>query len=200
MTTKASIASQALTLLRANTIESLNQDSEEAEVVNVFYTSFIEDIFSRYPWSFAKIKEELTASSTPTNEWEYAHTLPAGCLRVIAIYDSASTGARPIKNWTRSGNEIHSNSATLYIQYIYYVPEASWPGYFAQYAYHALAALIAIPITDDENVAAYWKRITYGTDEENERGGKFGVAASVDSQSKPPEQLDMPDLIMARFS
>jgi len=200
MTTKVSVASQALTLLRANTISSFNQDSDEAEIVRTFYDDFANDIFSRYPWSFAKTKDSLTAAATPTNEWLYAHTLPGNCLRVVAIYNTNSSGAQPIKDWTRHGNEIHSNSENLWVQYIYYVDEGDWPGYFTQYAIYALAALLAIPVTDDENIAISMRRIAYGTDEENERGGKFGVAASVDSQSKPPEEVAMPDLILARFS
>jgi hypothetical protein len=200
MPTDVSIASQALTLLRANTIDSFSDGSNEAEIASVFYDDFISDIFSRYPWSFAKKKDELTVDATaPINEWTYAHQMPTDAARILAIYNSDAVGAKPIRDWERSGEFIHSDHAELWAEYTYEVSESSWPGYFTQFAIPALAALLALPVTDDENVAAYWKRIAYGTDEENERGGKFGVAASTDAQSTPPEEVAMPDLILARF-
>lgn len=201
MTTDIDIINQALTLLRANTITSLNDGSEEADIATIYYDDFKKDIFSRYPWSFAKKKAALTVDGTdPVNEWDYSHQIPTDMERLIAIYNSSAVGAKPMKAWKRHGQYIHSDEATLYAQYIFEVDEADWPGYFKQYAIHALAALLAIPVTDDEQVAAYWRRQAYGLDEENERGGKFGVAASADAQADTPEEINMPDLVAARFS
>lgn len=201
MATNVTVASQALNLLRESTITSFSDGSTAAEIANNFYTDFISDIFGRYPWSFAKKRAALVVDSTdPVNEWTYSHQIPSDAIRVIAIYDSSVVGAKPITRWDRIGPYIHSDSATLWMEYTYYIGEAMWPGYFIQYAVAALAALLAMPITDDPDLAAYWKRVAYGTDEENERGGKFGVAASADAQSKPPEEIMTPDLVAWRFS
>lgn len=200
MATDITITNQALTLLRANTISSFNDGSNEADIADLYYDDFLKDIFSRYPWSFAQKRAELTVSGTdPVNEWDYAHSLPSDNERIIAIFNSDQVGAQPIKRWKRRAGFIDSNEAELWALYVYVVDEADWPGYFIQYAIHALAALLAMPITDDEDVALKWRRVAYGTDEDNERGGKFGVAASADSQQTTPEEVAMPDLIAARF-
>jgi hypothetical protein len=200
MTSAVSLASQALTLIRANAITSFTDGSNEADVVNIMYADFVKDILGRYPWSFAKKKISLTVDTTsPVNEWRYSHQMPTDCLRLIAIYASSAIGTKPVKDWERHGNYIHSDYATLWGEYIFDPGEAYWPGYFTQYAIYALAALIAMPVTDDPDLAAQMKRLAYGLDEDNERGGKFGVAASTDAQSTPPEEVGMPDLILARF-
>ena len=47
------IASQALGLLRANTISSFDDGSNEADIAKLYYPDFAQDILTRYPWNFA---------------------------------------------------------------------------------------------------------------------------------------------------
>lgn len=200
--TNIDVASQSLGLIRADTINSFDEGSNEADKASLYYTTFIKDIFSRYPWSFALVKRQLSRDSTaPVNEYLYRHVIPAESLRVFAVYNSGQVGAKPLRqSWKRVGNFIYSNEPTLWGEYTIYVAEATWPGYFIHYAIHAFAAMLAVPITDDKDLRDELHVLTYGRDTENERGGKFSVAASTDSQGTPPQEIGMPDLIAARFS
>lgn len=201
-TTDIDVASQSLGLCRGKPISSFNEGTNEADIADQYYMTFIADIFSRYPWSFALKKRQLSRDATaPENEFTYRYVVPAEVQRIFAVYRSGQVGAKPItEGWDRVGNFIETNENELWAEYTVYKSESQWPGYFLQYAIHAFATLIAVPYSDDKDLRNDLHVLTYGKDQENERGGKFGVAASTDSQSKPAEQIQTPDLILARFS
>lgn len=200
--TNIDVSSQALGLCRGTPISSFTEGTNEADIIAQYYLTFIADIFSRYPWSFALKKRQLSRDATdPVNEWKYSFVVPAEVQRIFAVYRSGQVGAKPMtEGWDRVGNFIFTNEPELWAEYTVYKSESQWPGYFLQYAIHALATLIAVPYSDDKELRNDLHVLTYGKDQENERGGKFGVAASTDSQSKPAQQIQTPDLIIARFA
>lgn len=198
------IASQALGLLRANTITSFTEGTNEADIAKLYYADFVQDILTRYPWAFVTKKRLLNQTDAPLNEYQYAHIVPAEALRLWAVYNSGAVGAKPINSFDAAapngGREIHSNHNVLYGEYTVYSAESNWPGYFTHFAIHAFAALIAIPVTDDDDLAAKMHRLAWGAADEGENGGKFSVAASIDAQQKPPEEILSSPFIDARFS
>ena len=198
------IASQALGLIRANVIDSFDDGSNEAEISKLYYADFAQDILTRYPWSFATKKRQFNGATAPINEWRYAHIVPAEALRIWAIYATSSAGAKPINNFDIAApagkRQVHSNNDTIYGEYTVYTDESNWPAYFTQFAIYAFAALIAIPVTDDDDLAERMQRMAYGTPSEGENGGKFAIATSIDAQQKPPELILDSPLIDARFS
>lgn len=197
---RVDIASQALTLIRANAISNFNEGTNEADIVSVYYETFIRDIFSRYPWKFATKKRRLNLStSTPVNEWKYEFIIPDELLYVKAIYDTDGLYCKPITDYDVQDNKIYANSDKLWAEYTYYVPENKWPGYFTQYAIYALAAMLAIPVTDDSDLAAQMQQLAYGNPSEAERGGKFRTAISTESQQAPNDEIYTSELIAARF-
>jgi hypothetical protein len=125
-------------------------------------------------------------------------------MRLWALYDSNAVGAKPIKDYdiqTIDGKaRVFSNYPTLYAEYTIYVNEADWPGYFIHFAIHAWAALTAMPTTDQPDVAEKYHQLAWGAANENELGGKFGVACKIDAMQKPPEQIQSSPLIEGRFS
>ena len=199
--------SQALRLCRAGAITSLNtttDTSNEAEICALFYDDFVEDILTRYPWTFALKKAALVATTTPVNEWQYAHTYPSEALRLWALYPSSSAGVTPINHYDVSGQPgtrvVNSNYETLYAEYTTDVSEANWPGYFSHFAIYAFASLIALPVTDDTELAERLRIAAYGGQNEGERGGKFATATGVDAQQQPANVVNNSPLIQARFS
>ena len=198
--TRVDIASQALTLLRANTINNFDEGTNEADIASVYYETFIRDVFSRYPWKFATKKRRLNLSADmPVNEWAYEFIIPEEVLFIKAVYDSDSVSARPIKDYDVQDNKVLANRDKLWAEYTYYVPENRWPGYFTQYAVYALAAMLAIPVTDDNDIAAQMQQLAYGNQSEAERGGKFRTAVATESQQAPNDEIYADDLTSARF-
>ncbi|MGB0817414.1 MAG: hypothetical protein ACPGQQ_00815 [Candidatus Puniceispirillaceae bacterium] len=198
------IASQALGLLRANTISSFDDGSNEADIVSLYYDDFMQDILTRYPWSFATKKRLLNQTTAPINEFRYAHIMPAEALRLWALFATDAVGAKPINKFDiqapTGGRRILSNNSVLYGEYTVYTAESNMPGYFTHFAIHAFAALIAMPVTDDDALAEKMQRLAWGPPSDGEKGGKFSVACGIDAQQKPPEEILSSPLIDARFS
>lgn len=206
MTSSAiNVASQSLGLIRCNTISSFDEGTNEADIATLYYEDFVADILTRYPWSFAMKKRLLNQDSTPpVSGWQYSHIVPTEALRIWALYPNENAGAAPLKQFEigapSSGRRIYSNSPVLYADYTIRQNENQWTGYFTQFAIYAFAAHIAVPMTDDVDLHARMHQLAWGSGADQEKGGKFGVACSMDSQQKPPVVLDCFDLINARFS
>lgn len=204
--TKFDVCSQALTLLRAKTIASFGDGSDESDVCSILYTPFLKDIFSRYPWSFAKRTVRLAKyNAVPENGgYKFAYAVPLDYERIWAVYSNGSI----IDDYTITGDIVNdatipvilSNHENISIEYVRPVDESKWPGYFWMYAIHALADLLAGPVTDDDATIDKMHRLAYGAPSENEKGGKYGIATFVDSQQKPSQTMDCDILIGARFS
>lgn len=205
MTTNVSIASQTLLLLRANTISSFADDSNEGEIMNEMYDEHIKSLFSLHPWTFATKKRMLSQDSTaPINEYTYSHIIPAEALLIWAVFNSDQVGAIPVRDYdiygTASSRRIFSNHPALYADYTIYADENIWPGYFTQFAINSLAAYTAYPITGNADLATYYHQKAYGSASGNMKAGMLGVAIAQDSKQKRNETLFSAPLVEARFS
>lgn len=205
MATNISVASQSLLLLRANTISSFSDDSNEAEICNTLYDEHIKHLLSIYPWTFATKKRQLNQDSTsPINEYTYSHIIPSEALLIWAVFNTDRVGAPPVKDYdiygTDSSRRIFSNHSTLYADYTVYPDENVWPSYFTMLAVNSFAAHIAIPVTGNADLAAYYEKQAYGSGNANRKGGLFGVATSTDSKQKRNEYIVSSPFTEARFS
>lgn len=203
-TTKFDIASQGFALLRADTVASFTSGSNESDIGSVFYDSFVQDILTRHPWTFATKKRRLNQNGeSPVSEYRYAHIIPSECLRVWALFPSSNVGAAPINDYdlqqVDGSRIIYSNYENIYADYTVYVDESFWPSYFVHYAIHAWAALVGHATTGDTALADRMQVLAYGTPQEQEKGGKFGVAVDIDAQQKPADQIIDSPFIAARF-
>ena len=207
MATNVSIASQALLLLRANTISSFSDDSNEAEIVNVMYEDFIKSLLCIYPWTFATKKAQLNQATTgPIGEYTYSHILPAESLLLWALFNTDNVGASPVNDYDIYGDDtgalrrVYSNYSALYADYTIYISENNWPPYFSQFAINALAAHLAVPVAGNADLAKYYETQAWGSSNANRKGGLFGVAAVTDSKQKRNEYVVSSPFIDARFS
>lgn len=201
MATNVSMASRALTLLRADSISSFS----ESDIANELYEDHIKHLLSIHPWTFATKKRQLSQDSTgPINEYTYSHIIPAEALLIWAVFNNDNVGAKPVNDYdmygTDSSRRIFSNYDTLYADYIIYPDENVWPAYFAEFAINSLASVFAIPVTGNADLAKHYEQQAYGSLSANRKGGLFGVATSMDSKQKRNEYIISSPLTEARFS
>lgn len=206
MATNISVASQALSLLRADTISSFSQGTNESNICDILYESHIRYLLSIYPWTFATKKARLNQDSVaPLNEYTYSHILPADALLLWALFSSDNVGMPPVRDYDIYGDtdgslkRIYSDYPTLYADYVVYISENNWPAYFEQFAIVSLAAHLAIPITGNPELFKFYEQMAYGSLNANRKGGLFGVAASMDSKQKRNEMTFSNPLVEARF-
>lgn len=84
MPSEVDICNLALQRLGAKSITSLSDDSTNARECNRVYAHARDSELRAHPWSFARTRVQLAASSTaPTFEYARAYPLPSDYIRII---------------------------------------------------------------------------------------------------------------------
>ena len=198
---KLQLANEALSLIEANLISSFDDGTNEANSVNLWYGSFIDDVFSSNYWRFAINTKQLSQDAgydKPMLSYTQAFIIPAECQVVLGCFLPNSDS--PFKRWTRVGAHILTNAAELVAQFTTYPAEETWPGYFKSFAAYALAAKIAKEITGSVEIAMAMKAEAYGPPNTYNKGGRWADAASKDAMAYPKHEVLMNELLIARFN
>ena len=189
------VASQALARLGEPAIASFEEDTDAAEKVALLYEPTILQLLSSHDWSFATRRAVLPedAAANPLNEWARGFLMPPlKTNRVgspLMVFNSTSVGARPFFDYEVQGRWILTNATVIAIEYIYRVPESQWPGYFNTLAVEALAATLALPVTENASKDATHRAIAYGSPSHAGRGGLFSTATTADATGEPTRSL-----------
>lgn len=182
MSSKESIASQALTLLAVNPINDFaNDDSNEAEMVRMHWDRVVQSLISRHKWTFATKKTQLSQDTIkPINEYKYSYILPNDLLKLLAVYNSKNVGAMPINDFdliaTQGPMRLTTDADKIYIEYNRVPLVAHWPTYFQDLVVHALAAELAIPLTENTEKYQLHRQIAF-----DGRNNKLAVAITQDN-------------------
>jgi hypothetical protein len=152
---KEDIASQALSRLGEGAISSFDEDTDTAEKVRQLYEPTILGLLGRYNWRWAQQRAVLSedGAAVPLNEWRYGYLMPTLRLTRVGaplrVFNSTVLRAPEVFDWELEGKHIFTNYETLVIEYVARKPESVWPGYFEEMIAEALAARLALPITEN---------------------------------------------------
>lgn len=144
MATEVSICSNALLLLGAKTITSLDDGTTSANLCKQFYPEVRDYVLQQYPWRFAAKRDTLAQDALFSSNWEYAYgyKLPTDCLLVRA------TSLDDDDAWTREADLILTNAEALSIKYTAKITDtAKFHPAFIVLVEVALATRLAKPIT-----------------------------------------------------
>ena len=88
---KVSICNMALTnISHATLIQSLTEESREAQLCNLYYDMAFAEFMSDHVWSFGKVRAVLAEIGTVPTGWEYQYAYPSNCARIVCIYNASS--------------------------------------------------------------------------------------------------------------
>ncbi len=101
-------------------------------------------------WVCARTRKQLTLlSSTPSFGWSYQYTVPAGCLRVVAVV--ASSGDTRGIPWRRESNRLLLNNNECYILYIQQIADVTqYSPALAKAIYVKMAAELATRVAGNK--------------------------------------------------
>ena len=200
--TDTEICTRALVRLGSGGIDSLTDGSDKAVACNAIYTSILENELGSFPWRFGMKKQQLNRLvDTPVNEWRYAYQLPTDRIGAPwAVFASNGIGASPIKQFEIFSDKLYTDHQLIYCDYPYKVTENMFPAYFTEFFVLALAAALAIPITDQANLASHYEEKAYGRPHENGLGGQLARARNADQAQQPPQMMESFELIEARHA
>jgi hypothetical protein len=133
-TTETSIVNDALSLLGAERIISLDDDSPVARLFNEQFDKTRDALLEAHPWRFAMGRASLALStSAPAYGFTYYYVLPADCLRIVETeYEDVA--------WEREGQFLATDESSMAIRYIKKITQ---PGLFSYNFAKTLAAKLA---------------------------------------------------------
>lgn len=141
--TEVSICNGALTLLGADRITALTQDTEEAKICLERYSYVRDSVLQIHPWAFCIFRAYLTANlEGPIYDYQYKFQLPTTpyCLMVLEVWED--------EDWVIEEHYILCNTANINIKYIGRVTDTStFPPIIADLISSRLALEIAYKIT-----------------------------------------------------
>lgn len=200
--TDVSVCSAALISLGASKITSLRDTDDVSVACNSLYPNLKNSLLSSYQWSWSLKKRKLTKISTdPLTEWDNAFFLPNDMLSgVLAVFETTGNTERPIRyGWEVYGNQLFTNLDTVYIDYQATVSESKMPPYFIRLLQLAMAAELAIVITDQQAKAESFRAQAFGSPSENGRGGEMRKAMNIDGRGQATEIIEDYSLIQVRY-
>lgn len=193
----------ALTELGMEPISSFQDEDNvnASQICAQIWDDYARYLLSVYPWRFTMKKQQLgQLADVPINEWLYAFQMPTDLLSLRAIFSDSSAQRATYLGYEIFGDQVYSDSPTLYADYQAYVEPNLWPYWFVQFAVMALAAKLAPILTDKVEIANSKSLLAWGPPQDNLQGGMFGQAKSIDSKQMPVEPITHFELIEARFS
>lgn len=188
-------------LLGAEPIQSLEEENDKARLCAEFYPDKKRASLSETHWNFATKKRELNKlTEEPKSEWQYQYQIPSDRIAGphSVFYDEHSKNA--LQKFEIVNDKLMTDYDSIFIDYTYEVDENRFPPYFVDFLTYALAAELAKPITDQTTEAQRLYQIAYGSESDNEEGGKLGKAKRRDSQGQATQVIQDDPLTEARFS
>jgi hypothetical protein len=188
VSTKVSICSNALLLLGAQTINSLDEGSDRASLASNLYDSLRDDMLRSHPWNCA-VKRVILAPDTEMPAFDYGaqFTLPADWLKTISV------GAEGYEvDYKHESGKILCNGTALALRYIFRNEvEATWDAMLVHAMELKMASELAYPITGSASMAD----VMY---QKLQRHMK--QARAVDGQDDPPQTFGDFPLLSSRFN
>ena len=187
MATQVSIASNALLLLGAKTINSLDEGTDRATLAANLYDSLRDDMLRSHPWNCA-VKRVLLApdAETPAFDYESQFTLPSDWMRTISV------GAEGYEvDYKHESGKILAGGTSLALRYVFRNEvEATWDALLVRAMELKMAAEMAYPITGSASMADMMH---------NKLLQHMKAARAVDGQDDPPQTFGDFPLLNSRF-
>jgi len=169
MASDIDIASNALQMIGAGSINSFDEPGAGAAVAKALYEPLLEAMLTETYWRFAIKKQKLNLlSQSPLNEWKYAYQLPTDNLKVERVYN--------VKRYQVFRDLIYTDILDIDIDYVYRVETSLLPAYFVHALTYKLASEFALSVTDNNT-----KNQTY----EAKYREAMGKAFAADAQQHP---------------
>lgn len=187
--TNIKVLNAALALLGVNPVTSFLDDSIAARTGNALFADTLEAALADYPWRFARDRVSLTQLELPAPPpWSAVFQMPSNALSIIAVYEGDQKVLHDVfggKIAVMSPGE----ASVFWAEITATVGPDGWAGHFRAAFIHVLAGVLAMPLTQDEQLTAYVSR----------KGETLMLKAkSRDAQGRSPSRVDTKGFIRAR--
>lgn len=184
---QVSISSNALLILGANPISSVEESTDRARICASLWDYVRDDLLRSHPWNCCTKRIVLAADvATPAYDYSYQFTLPSDFIRLCSV---GEYGHEP--DHMLEGGKILCDESTLNLRYIYRNEDlGTWDSMLIQAMTLALAARIAYAITQSTSMEQV--RV-------QELQAHLKQARAIDGQDNPPETFGNFHLLATRY-
>lgn len=180
MADKVTIVNRALSLLGAEPIVNLTDNTPEAKIANRFYDESRKSVLSEVLWNFAT-KRELLNLSVFTPAWvkdqvNYVFQLPSDVIRIFGVNSDYIT-------WRIEGQYLYADTNEIGILYVYNMTDTTkYSAAFIDAFADKLAADMCYAITNSNTETKLLL--------EKYTGQSLPKATAENSQTGTPDQID----------
>jgi hypothetical protein len=184
---KVSICSNALLLLGAAPLSSLEEDTDHARLCLNLYPTVRDDILRLHPWNCATKRLILAPLATPPEfDFGYQFQLPGDWLRTIQVGNKRN----PLE-YRMEGRKILADTNTLPFVYVFQnTEEATWSSNLVHVVELGMAAKMAYAVTSSASMRDSMR---------DEFARELKAAKGIDGQDDPPEEFGAGMLVESRF-
>ena len=151
--TAIKICSRASILMGGSAIASFEDGTVEADVCDAMYEDVARASLTNTRWRFSTNQSVLNRIATaPTGRFDAAYQLPSGMIMLNAL----TVNDLPIE-YDIYGDKAFCNAVaadTVIADYIFRAVEAQWPPYFTIAVEFSMAALLAVSVARDSQLAS----------------------------------------------
>ncbi len=187
MASKVDICSNALLLLGAQPINSLDDENDRARLASNLYDGVKLSVIRSHPWNCCVTRVALSPlSAAPAFDYAYQFTLPPDCAKVLQVGEYTTEIDYRIER-----GKILADESAIYLKYISTdISEGAFDHLLVEALKYAMAAQMAYPTTQNASMAELM---------EAKYQQVLREARSVDGQDDPPETMGDNALYASRF-
>lgn len=151
--TPIKICSRASLLIGGDAIQSFSDGTAEASVCDAMYEDMARSALTNSRWRFATDQAVLNRlAETPTGRWTAAYQLPSELIMLSAV----TINEVPIK-YDVYGSKVYCDESAgmeLIADYVFRADESTWPPYFVTAVEYMMAAVLAVSVARDAQLAS----------------------------------------------
>ncbi|MQB09670.1 hypothetical protein DXT96_07355 [Agrobacterium sp. ICMP 6402] len=184
---KTTIINQALTLIGAGSMFSVDDGSELSEQIEATWPMAVDHIFGMHDWSFSKKTfKNRRLVNRPENGWAYAFELPGNRLGPpLCNLESAGSNPRTLRNFALEEGLLFANVPDTWSQCKVLVDPDYWDPPFRSAFIVALGGYLAVPVWQDADLQDQKFTQAFGTPSREGTGGMFGRLMAQDKTAAP---------------
>lgn len=181
------VINEALGRLGSAPIFALDEDTDRARSCTLIYATEIDALFGAHRWNFAQRTVRLDRlDETPENGWRCAFALPGERVGLpVRVMVKAGRPDAPLRTFAIEGDRLYAEPRELWATFVMRVEPQQWLPTFRKAAALAVAAALAMPISEDRNKAESLREECFGPPPQGGVGGLVGRAIAEDVRGSP---------------